>query len=219
MTITFGMTARDLITKAMWDRGVVALGVEPKAKELRYGLTALNLMLKTWAAKGLTLWTDEDGTATVDAGDPVVVLSPRPIDVNDVSLLVSAGYERPMTRWEKGEYSSLPNKAQAGDPLIYTPVYVADGMSLKVWPVPTTDKTLIYSYSRVIADVTELSDPVDVPQMWLETVIKVLSAKLPAFGTDPQTDMLVKAEAAQMEQAMFDHDRPASYQIGSDRYA
>lgn len=218
MTIAFSMTARDLITNAILDR-LQGIGLTVKAKEVEYAQGELNRMLKMWAARGLTLWTDEDGTATVTAGDAVVALTPRPIDVNDVSLLVSAGYERPMTRWEKGEYSSLPNKAQAGDPLIYTPVYAVDGMSIKVWPVPTADRTILYSYSRVIEDVTELSDSIDVPQAWLDAVQKCLAARLDRFGGDPTHIIMLKQDAARLEQQMFDYDRPASYQIGSDYYA
>lgn len=221
MSITFSMTARDMAQRAMQDRKVIGLGVDPKGKELDYCIQTLNLMLKSWAARGLTLWTDIDATATVTAGDPVVELTPRPIDVNDVTLLVNAGYERPMTRWEKGEYSTLPNKAQAGDPLIYTPVYTASGMSIRVWPVPTADKTLLYSYSRVIEDVTNPSSPVDVPQMWQEAVVKCLAARLDVFGDggDPNHLAKIMADAANLERQMFDHDRPASYLIGSDYYA
>lgn len=217
MTITFSMTARELITKAMQDRKIIGLGVTPKDKEIAYGKQALNLMFKSWAARGLTLWTDEDGAATVAAGNPVVALDPRPIDVNEVNLAVSATYERPLTRWEKGDYATMPNKLQAGEPLIYTPVYTADGMSLKVWPVPTADRTLTYSYSRVIEDVDQLSDPVDVPQMWLEAVAKVLATKLTVFGGDPNHLAMIKGEADVLERQMFDHDRPASYHIGADR--
>lgn len=221
MSITFSMTARDIAQKAMQDRKVIGLGVDPKGKELDYCIQAMNLMFKSWASRGLTLWTDIDATATVEAGNPVVELTPRPIDVNDVSLLVNPGYERQMTRWEKGEYSTLPNKAQVGDPLIYTPVYTAGSMSLRVWPVPNADRTISYSYSRVIEDVTTASDPVDVPQMWQEAVVKCLAARLDAFGDggDPNHLAKIMADAAALERQMFDHDRPASYQIGSDYYA
>lgn len=218
MTIAFSMTARDIITNAILDR-LQGIGLTVKAKEVEYAQGELNRMLKMWAARGMTLWTDQDGTATVTAGDAVVTLSPRPIDVSDVSLLVSAGYERPMTRWEKGEYSSLPNKAQVGEPLIYTPVYAVDGMSIKVWPVPSADRTILYSYSRVIEDVTELAAPIDVPQTWLDAVQKCLAARLDRFGGDPNHVIMLKQDAARLEQQMFDYDRPASYTIVSDYYA
>lgn len=216
MTITFSMTARDIVTRAMVDRKVLAMGRDPKGSELAYGIQTLNMMFKTWAAKGLTLWSDEDGTASVTAGSPIVELAPRPIDVHDVSLVLSATHERAMARWEKAEYSNLPNKAQAGDPTIYTPVYTASGMSLKVWPVPAVSRTLSYSYSRVIADVTQATDPVDVPQMWIETVVKMLAAKMDAFGGDPNHVAGLKVEAAMLERDMLDFDRPSAYCLGAD---
>jgi Tfp pilus assembly protein PilV len=214
--IDFAMTARDLVTRAMQDRKVIALGVTPKSKELDYGIQTLNLIFKSWAAKGLTLWADEDGAATVTAGSADVTLTPRPIDVHDVSLVLSATNERQLARWEKSEYSSLPNKASIGNPTIYTPVYTTTGMSIKVWPVPSADMMIAYSYARVIATVTQPSDYVDVPQMWTETVIKILAGKLDTFGGDPQHVANIKAEAAMLERQMFDHDRPASYFIGVD---
>lgn len=221
MTITFSMTARDIATKAMQERKIIALGVTPKAKEEAYCLQTLNLMFKTWAARGLTLWTEEAGTATVEANNPIVTLAPRPIDVSSVNLLAQPGYERPMTRWEKGEYDTLPNKAQRGQPLIYSPTYKADGMGLRIWPVPVADMTILYTYSRVIQDVVQPADPVDVPQMWLEAVTLCLAAKLNTFGDGGDPGHLAKiiVDAANLEQQMFDHDRPASYLIGSDYYA
>ena len=218
MTITYSMTARDLITNAILDR-IQGIGLTVKAKEVDYAQGELNRMLKTWGARGLTLWTDETGTATITAGDADVALSPRPLEVYDVRLQTSATFERPLTRWEKGDYTSLPNKTQVGEPTIYSPVYSASGLALKVWPVPSANRTLSYSYSRVIEDVTELNDPVDAPQMWLEAVQKCLAAKLDRFGGDPNHVLLLKQEAARLEQQMFDYDRPASYQIVSEFYA
>ena len=217
MTISYSLTARSVATKAMQDRGIIGIGVDPTGAELAYCVDALNLMLKAWAARGLTLWTEEDGTATTTPASNVVELPVRVIDVSEVRVL-SAGIERQMTRWEKGEYATLPNKAQTGEPLIYSMVY-ADEPYLRIWPTPSTARTLYYTYARVIEDIA-VDDPVGVPQMWQETVVKCLAARLDAFGVaDGETLGKIASDAARLEQMMFDHDRPASYFIGSDKYA
>lgn len=217
MSISYSMTARDIITNAILDR-LQGIGLTVKAKEVEYAQGELNRMLKTWASRGLTLWTDENGTAEITAGSPDVALVPRPLEVFSVSLSVSATYARPLARWEKGDYTVLPNKQTVGEPSIYTPVYAASGVSIRVWPVPATDRAIAYSYSRVIEDVTELSDPIDVPQAWLDTVQKCLAARLDRFGGDPNHVIMLKQEAARLEQRMFDYDRPSSYTIVSDCY-
>lgn len=214
-------SARDIAIKAMQDRKIIGLGVSPKAKEIEYCAATLNHMFQSWAARGVTLWSDQDAVAVTTPGSPLVAIDARAIDINNARLLVSPGYERPLTRWEKGEYDSLPNKAQVGDPLIYSPAYAVGSLQIRLWPVPTAARTILYSYSRSITAVQDLSQPVDVPPMWTETVVKCLAARLDAFGDggDPAHLAKIMNEAAALERQMLDHDRPASYMIGSDYYA
>lgn len=209
MTITYSQTARDVVQDVMQDRGLISLGASVTAEELSYGLVKLNDLLKGLAVEGVSPWTNVEGSATITADTASVVLDPRPIDVLEARLTVSATYERPLTRWEHGEYVTLPNKAQTGDPLIYTIEHTPTQVSMVVWPVPSTDQTITYSYDRVIEDV-EASTVLDVPQLWGRAIKDMLAAELTAFEDVPPA---VEAKAMLARRSVLDHSRPESYTI------
>jgi hypothetical protein len=76
MTISFTMTAGECITKALSELAIYSPGESPTSDDMDTGLESLNLMFKSWGGDGITCWTDIDGTATITAADPDVVLSP-----------------------------------------------------------------------------------------------------------------------------------------------
>lgn len=212
MTITFSQTARDVVTLAYEDRAI-ARRDKVTAHELQYGLDKLNLILKHLAAAGDLPWTDAETTATIPAGTSTVTLNPRPTGVFEARLQVTATYQRPLTRWSNGEYDEIPNKAQPGEPLAYEILETPTAMQMRVWPVPSTAATVVYSYQRVIEDVAA-NTPLNVPQRWLMAIGKVLQAELTRFG--PVPDKIENAAAQAMRQ-MLDYDRPESYMIEADR--
>lgn len=215
MTITFSMTAREVVTLAMEDRMVLALGRDPSAKELAYGVKKLNLIIKDLASQGVTPWRDVETTVSFDPAESTVVLTPRPVDVLDAWLVNANGSRRPMTLWEKGEFRTLPNPAQTGTPIVYSLVHTATDVSMRIWPVPSVTAVIGYSYSRVMEDVTQESDPVDIPQMWLSGMVKMLATELKTFGDggDPMHLTKIEQEAEIIKRRLLDHDRPSSYTL------
>lgn len=214
MSIVFSMTARDLVKRAMQARRVLALGRDPTATELEYGLERLDQMLKTLVADGVNPWTDMEESITFSAGESVKELDPRPGGVMAANLQLTT-YERPLTRWETGEYNDLPNKTQTGDPLIYTIHETPDAVSMIIWPVPTASKTINYRYVRVLEDV-DASTVIDVPQAWLEGIEAMLAIRLSAFAMNNPD---LPALAAMHETRLYDLSRPENYIIVSDMYA
>jgi len=207
MTITFTMTAGELVTQAMNDRQVLAGGRTPTAWEMSYGLSKLNQLLKTLAADQVTPWAATEATATITGGDPDVTLSPRPAEVISVGLVVSATNERPLARWEIGQYDVLPNKAAVGDPVAYIVREVSAGIDLRVWPVPATNKTLNYRYVAVPEDVAQAS-AVDLPQRYIGDIQLMLAVRLTTFQNhNPDLPAL----AALAERRVYDAARPGSY--------
>jgi hypothetical protein len=214
MTITFSMTAAEVITMAMAETGALALGEAPTAAELADGITRLNLLLKSFAAEGITPWTDIDGQATITGGNASVVLSPRPIELSEARIVISSTNERPLSRWEQADYARLPNKAAVGTPTAYSLRFTSTSVTMRVWPVPSTNMTVKYGYARVIDDVAAGSDTLDVPQMWLKPLIMILAEDfIPATGA-ARADIVI-AQAEKYRRMVNDWDRPASYSFGS----
>jgi hypothetical protein len=213
------MIISEVIAAAMRELGVLAIGENPTAAETQEGIRSLNWMLKSWAANGVNLWRETDGAVTFPAGTATVELDPFCIDVLEARLVQSNTFERPMQRWENGQYLQIPNKTNPGSPTAYTLTRTIDTISMTVWPVPFEDMDVLYSYARVPYDVLDGAETLDVPQEWTETVYLGLAARmaqmLGATRIDPATAQIVAARFADLETKMLDQDRPASVYMGS----
>lgn len=215
--ITGEINAQEVMIRAMEDLGVLGAGEQPTAEEYESMLPRLNWMLKSWQAKGCNLWRTTTGSITIAAGTPSGTLDPDIIDVK-AARVVYDGTEMPIQRWEEGEYRQIPRKLNPGRPTAFYVDKQRDETNLYVWPVPTVNTVLMLDYARVIEDVTDATQTLDVPQQWAETVWKCLAVRCATlFGAtrlDPTTLGELKQQAAILEQELLDMDRPASVFMG-----
>lgn len=209
-SISFTMTFREAFTRAMRMAKIVASGETPASDEAEDGMALANLMLKSWQAD-CNLWREEAGVLTTDQAK--TVLDPRVIDVQEARVTATWG-DRPLTRWEWGEYVGLPNKAAVGTPTVFVFRRGRDETTLTLWPVPATETTISYSSARVIEDITTLEDNLDLPQEWLECFVTNLAVRLAEeYGADIPGTVNQRAETLLVQ--MRDLDRPASYFMGA----
>lgn len=217
--ITSQMIASEVVQAAMQELGVLAAGETPTGEELTDGLRVLNWMLKSWQARGTNLWRETEGSIDYPADTATVTLDPYCLDVTEARFVQSSTFERPLQRWENGQYQQLPNKAQPGFPTAFYLKKNVGAVTMTLWPVPYADSTIRYTYARVFDDVTDGAQTLDVPQEWMETVYLALAARLvQTFGvnrTDPATAQIIAQRAGALEQTMLDMDRPASVFMGS----
>lgn len=210
-TINSTMTGRAIVTRALKLLSVAGAGQTVDADDGADGLEALNWMLKSMQAEGVNMWRENEVSQVVLAGAIETLITPRVIDIQSARIVT--GYERTLSRWERGEYDQIPNKTSRGIPSCYFLDQRLGETYLRLWPVPSTDMTVIYTAARVIEDVTDLDQEVDVPQMWLEAICYNLAVRLyPSFGGE-RIDV-VKAEADRLYGLMLNHDRPASIYFG-----
>jgi hypothetical protein len=218
-TITSQLLVSDLVTDAMQELGVLAAGERPTGQELQDGIRALNWMLKSWQARGVVSWRDTDGSVIFPAGTATMVLSPFCLDVLEARLVQAPAYERPLQRWELAQYRQIPNKQTPGYPTAYSISKTDTAIMMTVWPVPNADMTVNYSYPRIVEDVTDGAQTIDIPQEWQEAAYLALAARLvQTFGInriDPQVAQIVAQRASALEQLLLDQDRPASIYMGS----
>ncbi len=218
-TISSTMTARQLCQAAAEDLGAYGAGETLTSEDGSAMLLRLNFMLKSWQANGVNLWREAEDSVTFPIDTATVTLDPFVIDVLEARLVDSTTFLRPLQRWEVGEYKSLPNPNQPGWPMAFYLRKFAETVTMTVWPVPQQAMEVRYTYARVIEDVTDLNQTVDVPQQWLETVWKNLAVRCAnIFGAsrlDPGALQLLTTQAEALEQAMLDSDRPASVFMGN----
>lgn len=216
---SFTMTARDMVTQAMIEIGVLSGGEDPQADELSDAILRLNSMLKSWQMQGVNLWREDDRAVTITAATPSVSLAD---DIRQVFGARHIGdYERVLGRWEREDYLSLPVKDTSGDPTVFYVSRGRDGLTAYFWPVPTTDATVKLDCERIVDTVTNANDDVDLPQHAFEAAWVNLAVRLiPMFNAsgsavNPLTAQLVKGRADELYGALLDDDRPLSIFIGA----
>lgn len=214
---SFAMTAREHIITALEDNRIIAVGEDPTAAEMKACLRRLNAMLKSWTAQGVTMWRQQGYDVEITAGTASVALETGISDLVDANLVVSATHERQMARWEHSDYQALPNKAQTGQPIVYTFSQASAGPVLTVWPVPSSNVTLRLDAGRITNTVQDESDVLDLPEMWHETVYSNLALRVAGMFGATLTEELIQ-RARRLELAMLDYDRPESYYLGSRDY-
>lgn len=212
------MTARQLCQAAAKDLGVYSAGEDLSAADGADMMLRLTWMLKSWQADGVNLWRETEGQVNFAAAQRTVTLNPRCLDVLEARLVQSSTFLRPLQRWEIGEYRQLPNPDQPGFPTAFYLQKNVGAITMSVWPVPSQAMTVKFTYSRVIEDVTDLNQTIDVPQEWMETVWTNLAARcIDMFGAadlNPNAAQRVTVRAQVLEQKLLDNDRPASVFMG-----
>jgi hypothetical protein len=208
------LTAEEIVTQAMYELGELSEGEAPTGEEMEDGLVRLNSMLKTWAGEG-NLFREEIATVTVVGGTGSVALAAGVRDVASVRYVVSATNHRQLAEWNRGEFYRLPNRSAAGNPTAYYLAKSTAGLTLSVWPVPSTDITLELDQQRSAQTVTDPSEAVDVPQEWQEALVMGLASRLASMlGTTenaPAKVVRIDQRSQALYQHLLDRDRPDSY--------
>lgn len=207
------MTAGQMITTSAVMIGACDPGESMAAEQANVGLIHLQWMLKTWQADGCPLWREFEDSIAFAATDTEHTLDPFVIDVLEARLVLDSTNERPLGRWEWGEWVTLPNKTSPGTPTVYTLRKGTNTIKMRLWPVPSAAYTVNYTGARVIEDITDLSQTIDVPQAWTETIYTNLAKRLISpYRIQPTPEILdIMQRAEQLYAGLRDMDRPASY--------
>lgn len=183
------LTAKQLVNMSLELIGPVNEG-SPAAQawDANVALRNLNWMLKSMQADGCHAYRLEEITWTWTAAAASMDfdgLSSRPVNVLDIKEMRqrSSGIDRQITRIEVDEYAAISNKSQAGSPNSFTIRKGLNFPTVYIWPVPASSITMYANVERVLDDVTDLAQNVDIPQEWTECVVYKLADRLNAiFG-------------------------------------
>lgn len=214
-TISGVLTAGEFVKTACELLGIVAHDEDVDGSLMDTGIKHLNFMMKSWQADGCNLWRETNVLISWPANTQDGILSVNAFDIVDMRFYDAVGnYQRLMTRYARADYNSLPVKGAAGFPTIYTVQRERSDLRMWVWPVPTTDVSFYADMARVIEDVTDPSQTLDLPQEWTECAFYGLADRLANVSgvTDRVLPLAAKIQqnANRLYEAMRDFDRPAS---------
>ena len=202
-TITSTLTANEIVLTAL----EMCSSIEPDDPAPPHlaslGLKHLNWQLKTWQTLGVCDgWRNEDLEITWPAATASGSLNTNYLDLDNLRVQDSDGIDTTLTRYSAQEYADIPDKTLAGTPTCYNIRKTRSTIALSLWPVPAAESTLIADASRVIQDVTDLAQDVDIPQEWMECCFYSLAARLALpcglTTSDPARYGEIKARAADL---------------------
>lgn len=183
-TTTFSMTVAQIVTEARALLGVQAQEEPLQAVELEQGITALNLMLKTWQAEGVMAWTEAEGSFALAQGDIDYLIGAGgsfttvPLDIIDARV-TRGGIDGLMFAMDRADYYALPSKTTQGVPEYFYYDRQRSGGTFYVFPAPdVTPSTVNFTYRRIIMDAGNGTDTLDIPQEWQEAIIQNLAFRL-----------------------------------------
>lgn len=213
MSVTNLYTTRNLVRQAFRKIGIAGIGEDLAGEDYAQGLIELNMMLKSWQARGLCRWLRATQSVTLTTAASYTMNPVRPMTVDSVRFKKN-GVETPLTHMTGEEYDSLPIKTTTGIPTSYFYDRQREDARLYIWPVlaAATGETLEITYTREIEDVTPDTAVVDVPGEWWEAVVYGLAARL-ADTYEVQSDRVAQRASQLLFDAMA-FDREESVYFG-----
>lgn len=195
------------------------------AEHLNSARQAMNMMLSTWANRGVNLWKVEKYTETLVEGQSTYSVDPKTIMILDayVSTTDPAGLvtDRIISPIGRSEYSAYPNKTQQGFPTVFWFDRLIDP-TITIWPVPDgSGNPSTLSYYRVV-QIQDAQLPggetLDVPYRWLDAFSSGLGYYLGRiWAPERKADLKADAEEAYLIAAAQDVENVPVYispQIG-----
>ncbi|HUQ70842.1 MAG TPA: hypothetical protein VM165_15030 [Planctomycetaceae bacterium] len=200
---------------ALGEIATIDPGTDPTTEEQSDCLLRLNGMLKSWSLKGVSLYRETSVTITTTPATAAVTLSAGIRNISSARLVVSATNERLLWPWSRADYLTLPNKTAAGSPTIYYLDRQRAAGVVYFWPVSATAASIKLDYDRIPETITAGTQTVDIREELQETVYANLAVRIAGlFGQQASAELI--ARAGMLEQAMFDAERPDSYQFVYD---
>ena len=210
----FTLNRNALITRALKMISVISASQTPTASEINDGSEALNLLLKSWQADGLQLWTVTQKSVTPVQGQYKYTFgSGGDIDVDGQPVEVFEVYRRttttvldvPIKRLSRSDYWRLGDKNTEGTP---TQFYFDPQLNLNnfyIWPSADAsfvlDNTIEILYQKPFDDMDSSTDTLAFPQSWELAVVYGLAHLLAVEYGLPASDARSLKETAEFEKS------------------
>lgn len=193
-------TARELITDALGDIGVLDPNETLSGEQANHGLRTLNRIIDRWNAQSLHVWTVVDvvgnfAGASATIGPGLTFNTPHPLRLEPGCYYVKSGMSYPLPIWSREDYNAVILKSTAGD---YPQGVYYDKQipgHVYVWPVPSVSTEYHLQATVQMAEFADLDTDYTFPAGYKDALFYTLVERLPqAYNLTPDPDQ--KAEAA-----------------------
>jgi hypothetical protein len=151
---TSGTSAFNLDLTEIVEEAFERVGSEMRTGyDLRTARRSLNLMFADWANRGINMWTFEQGSIPLVAGQATYDLPADTVDLLEHVIRTGAGSsstqaDLTITRISVSTYATIPNKLQQARP-IQVWIERLNTPRITVWPIPDTSQPYVFVYWRM----------------------------------------------------------------------
>ena len=200
-------TARNALTDALREIGVLAQGETMSADDANAGLDALNRLADHWYAERLHLWalgvttfamTAAKQTYSVGTGADVNVARPVYVDgvrFRDTSPTLPVEFQ--LTALTDADWQGVPIKTQTSTlptHFWYNPTFPSG--TITFWPIPTSTTLTGVLYSPYgITEFSTLDTVLSLPPGYKRAIVKSLALELAPSYSRPAEPLLVQQAA------------------------
>lgn len=179
-TTAFNMDLTEIVEEAFERAG----GELRTGYDLRTASRSMNLMFSQWANRGLNMFTYEEGSIPLVAGQGTYDLPADTVDLLEHVIRTGAGNastqaDLTITRISVSTYATIPNKLQQARP-IQVWIERLDTPRIYVWPIPDNSQpyTFVYWRLRRIQDAGGGVNTMDMPFRFYEAMTSGLAYHL-----------------------------------------
>ena len=182
MATTSGVSAFNLDLTEIVEEAFERCGAELRTGyDLKTARRSLNLMFADWANRGLNMWTFEQGTIPLTAGQNTYALPSDTVDLIEHVIRTGANNvatqaDLTITRISVSTYATIPNKLQQARP-IQVWIERLNTPRITVWPTPdnTQPYTFVYWRLRRIQNAGGGVNTMDMPFRFLPCMVAGLA--------------------------------------------
>lgn len=183
----FDMSVAEILMSAMQLAGLLTTGQAPSPIDYEMGRVFLSTFLKSLQADGTVLRTVERTTLALTAGTAEYSLAADTIGVEfPLTIVPATGIgETQVSEISGGEYVALADKVSQGRP---SRAFVEKLATVRILLHPTPDSgspTLRYRRVRLLKDVDNTSQTVDLPSRWLDTIVFSMAHRMALAKSKP----------------------------------
>lgn len=149
--------------------------------DLKTARRSLNLMFADWANRGINMWTFEQGSISLVAGQATYDLPTDTVDLLEHVIRTGAGSastqaDLTITRISVSTYATIPNKLQQARP-IQVWIERLNTPRITVWPVPDDSQPYTFVYWRMkrIQDAGNGVNTMDMPFRFIPCMVAGLA--------------------------------------------
>jgi len=215
-SVNYNITAEDLITDALRVLGVIEEGGSASTSQKADCLPSFEMYIKGLQVEGLQLWATKSASISLTASDGTYTFSStgdvteKALKITDAVLRDTSNVDTTLMPLTREEWWALSDKTTAGFPTQYYYDPQLSSGNFNIWPTPDSTAagyTIEVTYQRPLEDIDTVTNNIDFPQEWLETIKYGLATRLaPMYGYPVRERQMLYQEYALLLKRVLDFD-------------